>query len=133
MQDGLERMIYNTMLASLDPGGDGEVFLLFALPAECEEGLLPQEMALLLGHAGAGRRGLRDQRLFPRSGFAVRGPFHSSEVGWVKDGVPIRLVQTTRYPDDGTWSHCALEMPRPVAFSLKVRIPGWLSAPSKFK
>ena len=63
--DGLERVLYNTILGSIEPDERRRLLLLLGLPVRRAQGLLQEEVALLLRHAGAGRRRLRHQHLLP--------------------------------------------------------------------
>ncbi|MCC6143879.1 MAG: glycoside hydrolase family 127 protein, partial [Candidatus Hydrogenedentes bacterium] len=50
--------------------------------------------------------------------------YTASEANIVVDGVPVRLVQETRYPEEGTVT-VRVEAEKPVDFALRLRIPGW--------
>jgi len=49
-----------------------------------------------------------------------------SEVEWQGPSGIVKMVQTTEYPEAGT-STLRLNMDRPAAFALKLRVPGWSS------
>ena len=50
--------------------------------------------------------------------------FMPSEVEWRGPSGPVKLIQTTQYPEAGS-SSLALAMERPATFALKLRVPGW--------
>ena len=57
--DHLERVVYNTRARGQAAGLRRRLPLLLDLWPECDQGLVPEQVALLLGHAGAGRCRLR--------------------------------------------------------------------------
>ena len=50
--------------------------------------------------------------------------YAASQVTWPKDGDEIRVRQETRYPEADS-STLTVQTKKPVAFSLKFRVPGW--------
>jgi hypothetical protein len=53
-----------------------------------------------------------------------------SEVRWNVNGVPVKLIQTTNYPESDQIAF-RVEMPKAAAFAVNMRIPAWLAAPAK--
>lgn len=127
--DGMERIIYNTVLGAKDPSGTGQFFYYsdYHESAQktyywdkypCCSGTLPQVVA----------------------DYAIDCYFHSddglyvnlfapSTVRWNFQGNPIKLTQTTNYPETES-SELRIELAAPVEFTLYVRMPGWLQTPA---
>jgi len=130
--DGLERVLYNTVLGAKDPSRDGHFFYYsdyhpltqkgyFSDKWPCCAGTLPQVVA----------------------DYAISSYFHSpagiyvnlfvpSEVRWEIAGKPVRLVQTTRYPAT-EFTELRLEVAAPSEFTVFVRVPGWLDSPASIQ
>lgn len=127
--DSLERIIYNALLASRNPGGDGEYFYYSNYGARatkgyykrkwpCCSGTLIQSVAdYVLNIYFRGRNSLYVMLYTP------------SEVRWTTNGIPVSVSQQTTYPDTGE-IELRITTPHPVSFTLHLRIPGWLESPA---
>ncbi len=129
--DGLERVIYNTMLASLDPGGDGEYFYYSHYQPNAKKDFYHSKWPCCSGTLVQGVADYVISTYFHSPDSLYVALFTPSEVRWKVGGVPIRLIQTTKYPDD-EFVAFRIETPKPAAFTLKLRVPAWLSAPATF-
>ncbi|MGD0224611.1 MAG: hypothetical protein ABSF71_19955 [Terriglobia bacterium] len=58
--------------------------------------------------------------------------FVPSEVRWEIEGKPVRLVQSTSYPETES-TEFRVEVPSPTEFTVNVRMPGWLESPASIK
>jgi uncharacterized protein len=129
--DGLERIVYNTVLGAKDPNiADGNFFYYSDYQASTEKvyywdkypccsGTLPEVVA--------------DYTLdcyFHNADGLYVNLFVPSEVRWEFRGMPIKLTQTTEYPERDS-SELRIEVPSPVEFTVYVRIPGWLQSPAQ--
>jgi DUF1680 family protein len=127
--DGLERVLYNTVLGAKDPSADGHFFYYsdyhpltqkgyFRDKWPCCAGTLPQVVADYL------------ISIYFRSASGIYvNLFAPSEVRWEIEGKPVRLCQTTRYPEAESTA-LRLEVPSPTEFTVHVRMPGWLESPA---
>ena len=126
--DGLERVLYNTVLGVKDPSGDGHFFYYsdyhpsthksyFPDKWPCCSGTLPQAVADYLISA-----------YFRSADGIYVNLFVPSEVTWRIDDRPAKLVQTTSYPETES-TELRLELPAPTEFTVYVRIPEWLESP----
>jgi len=127
--DGLERVLYNTVLGAKDPSGDGHFFYYsdyhpftrksyFPDKWPCCSGTLPQVVA--------------DYPIcayFQSADGIYVNLFVPSEVSWKSGDTPARLIQTTSYPESES-SELRMELPAPTEFTVYVRIPGWLRSPA---
>ena len=128
--DWMERVLYNGIGAALPMRGRGETFYYadyrlegarkyyFGAPWPCCSGTYLQNVAdfhnIIYYRDGAG--------LFVNL-------YVPSQVTWSQDGQPVTLTQDTRYPEAETTS-LTVQMARPAAFSLRVRVPGWAEGAS---
>jgi len=125
--DGLERVLYNTVLGAKDPSPDGHFFyysdyhpstrkVYFPDRWPCCAGTLPQVVA----------------------DYAISAYFHGpdgiyvnlytpTEVSWSAGNRPVKLIQTTSYPESGS-SELTVELPAPAEFTIYLRVPGWLQS-----
>jgi DUF1680 family protein len=127
--DGLERVLYNTVLGALDPDQEGHFFYysdyhasaqkrFFGDKWPCCSGTLPQAVAdYLISSYFWG-----DDAIYVNL-------FVPSEVRW-KTRAPVKLIQSTFYPESDS-TELRLELPAPAEFTVHVRIPGWLRSPAQ--
>jgi uncharacterized protein len=128
--DGLERVLYNTVLGAKDPSGDDYFFYYsnyhpsavkryFPDKWPCCAGTLPQVVADY--HISA--------YFWDEDGIYVN-LFTPSEVRWKRSDSGVRLVQTTNYPLEGS-TELRLELSSPAEFTVHLRIPSWLKSPAE--
>ncbi|HVW84216.1 MAG TPA: beta-L-arabinofuranosidase domain-containing protein [Bryobacteraceae bacterium] len=125
--DGLERIVYNALLASKDPGGDGEYFYYSDYQSGARKGYYKRKWPCCSGTLiqSVSDYGLN---IFFRSANSIYVNLYTpSEVRWNANGIPVTLSQSTRYPDDGE-VEVRVRVPHPVEFALCLRIPGWVES-----
>ena len=126
--DGLERVLYNTILASKDPGADGEYFYYSDYQSGAQKGYYKRKWPCCSGTLA---QGVADYLI----GIYFRGPnsiyvnmFTPSQVKWGA----TKITQSTQYPEQET-VELRVEAPSPVDFAMNVRIPGWLQSPAQIR
>ena len=122
--DGLERLLYNTVLGAKDPEDDHFFYNsdyhaaaqkgFSSATWPCCSGTMPEAVADYLINA----------YFHSEEGIYVN-LFVSSEVRWKIAGAPVKLIQTTGYPESEE-SELRLEVDTPAEFTIYIRIPGWL-------
>jgi len=125
--DGLERVLFNTVLGSIDPDDQGNYFYYSDYHAGARKGYYKRKWPCC---SGTLIQGVADYllNLYFHSGAGIWVNFFTpSTVRWHAGRTPVKLIQTTGYPLDET-VHLRLEIPAPADFAINVRIPGWLSA-----
>jgi DUF1680 family protein len=125
--DGLERLLYNTMLACKDPEGDGNYFYYSDYHPQAKKGYYHRKWPCC---SGTYVQGVADYLLnlyFHGAGGIYVNLFAPSEVRWRAKGVPVTLAQSTNYPH-AEEVEIRIETPRPVEFAVNVRLPGWLDS-----
>lgn len=128
--DGLERVLYNTILGAKDPKGDGHFFYYSDYHASAQKGYHPDKWPCC---SGTLPQAVADYllNLYLRSKDAIYvNLFVPSEVRWKVQDVPVRLIQSTSYPDSDS-SELRFELPAPAEFKVCIRIPGWLRSPAQ--
>lgn len=125
--DWVEAMVINGIGASLPNADDGRVFyyadynpsggakVLNPTPWTCCSGTRPMAIADYC-----------DQVYYSAPDGVCVNLYASSTLRWSHGGVPVTLVQRTCYPEGDTVA-LAVSPRRPVAFTLRFRIPGWLN------
>jgi hypothetical protein len=125
--DGLERIIYNTLLASKDPGGDGEYFYYSDYQAMARKGYYKRKWPCC---SGTLIQAVADYALdiyFHRGTSLYVNLYTPSQATWNANGVPVTVSQETQYPDNED-IELLIGVPRPVEFSVMLRIPAWLES-----
>jgi hypothetical protein len=128
--DGLERVLYNTVLGAKDPKGDGHFFYYSDYHPFAQKDYHPDKWPCC---AGTLPQAVAD--------YVISSYFHSpdgiyvnlfvpSEVRWKVQDTPVKLIQDTRYPESEA-TQLRLELSAPTEFTLYVRIPGWLKSPAQ--
>jgi DUF1680 family protein len=129
--DGLERVIWNTVLASLDPGADGEYFYYSHYQPNATKDYYHRKWPCCSGTLVQGVADYVVSAYFHGPESLYVALFTPSEVRWNTNGTPIKLIQSTNYPDSEAVTF-RIETPKPAPFSLNVRIPAWISGPARF-
>ncbi len=125
--DGVERVLYNTILGAKDPGGDGKFFYYSDYHPAAQKGYFPDKWPCCSGTLPQVVADYLISAYFRGADGIYVNLFVPSEVNWKIGDRPARLVQNTEYPASGT-TELRLELPAPTEFTLHVRIPGWLSS-----
>jgi DUF1680 family protein len=130
--DGLERVLYNALLAAKDPDSDGDYPYYSTYSADARKVYYPKKWPCC---SGTLVQGVADyvRNIYFRADDGIRVNLYTpSTVQWQHDGTTVTLTQETDYPLD---SHVLLRVRarEPVAFSLGLRLPAWLAAPANFR
>ncbi len=125
--DGLERVVFNGILAAKEPDADGDYpyystygtgahKVFYAKKWPCCSGTLVQGVADYV----------KNIYFRAHDGVAVN-LYAPSRVRWTENGTPVTLTQETDYPLRGTVT-LRVSSAAPAEFALRMRIPSWLSA-----
>jgi hypothetical protein len=125
--DGLERIVYNALLASRDPGSDGEYFYYSDYQSLAKKGYYKRKWPCCSGTL------IQSVADYPVDIY-FRGPnalyinlYTPSQVRWMADRTPVTVSQESQYPDDGE-IELRVSVPHPIQFAVNLRIPGWLKS-----
>lgn len=128
--DGLERVLLNTILGALDPDDDGGYFYYSDYHAKARKTYYKQKWPCCAGTL------LQSVADFPLNLYFEDGQgvyvnlYAGSELRWRPRGVPVKLTQSTAYPESEK-IRFRVDPATPVEFSLRLRIPAWLEKPAR--
>ena len=128
--DSLERVLYNTVLGAKDPKGDGHYFYYSDYHPSAQKGYFPDLWPCCSGTLPQVVADYTVSAYFGSPNGIYVNLFTPSEVAWKFQGAPVRLTQTTHYPE-GDSSEIRVEVAQPIEFTVFVRIPGWLQKPAQ--
>jgi DUF1680 family protein len=130
--DGIERVLYNTVLGARDPKGDGHFFYYSDYHAASQKTWFPDKWPCCSGTLPQVVADYGISSYFEGAEGLYVNLFTPSEVKWSWKGAPVKLTQTTNYPH-GESSELHLELPSPQEFTLFIRMPGWLEKPAEIR
>ena len=125
--DGLERVLYNTVLGAKDPSGDGHFFYYSDYHPSTRKDYFPDKWPCCAGTLPQVVADYAISAYFRSADGIYVNLFVPSEVNWRVDETPVRMIQTTRYPESES-AELRLELLAPAEFTLYVRIPGWVKS-----
>ena len=130
--DGLERVLYNTVLGAKDPDGQGDFFYYSDYSPSALKGYFPEKWPCCAGTLPQVVADYLISAYFQGADGIYVNLFVPSEVRWTSGAGQVRIVQATRYPiDDST--QLRVELAQPAEFTVYVRIPGWLQSPAQIR
>jgi DUF1680 family protein len=128
--DGIECVLYNTVLGAKDPKGDGYFFYYSDYHPSTQKGYHPDKWPCCSGTLPQAAADYLINIYFQSPDGLYVNLYVPSEVSWDFQGAPAKLIQTTNYPESDS-SELRLEIPSPTDFTVFVRIPGWLESPAQ--
>ncbi len=128
--DSLERVLYNTVLGAKDPQGDGHVFYYSDYHSSARKAFYPDKWPCCSGTLPQVVADYSISTYFRNPDGIYVNLYTSSEVTWRAGDVPVKLTQTTTYPERDS-SEFRVEVGAPTEFTLYLRIPGWLQKPAQ--
>jgi uncharacterized protein len=120
--DGLERVLYNTILGSIEPTNDGDYFYYSDYQSGARKGYYKKKWPCCSGTLVQGVADYATSIYFHDANGVSINLFTPSEVRW-KD---VRLIQSTQYPHADS-IQIRVDAPKASEFDICVRIPAWLS------
>jgi uncharacterized protein len=123
--DGLERVVYNALLAVKEPDSDGDYSYYSSYNSRADKVYYPQRWPCCSGTLVQGVADyVKDIYFRAPDGVAVN-LYAPSRARWSENGTEVTLTQETGYPLAEVVS-IRVDCEAPVEFALRVRIPGWL-------
>ena len=97
--DGLERLLYNAMLACRDPEGDGNYFYYSDYHSQAKKGFYHRKWPCCSGtYVQAAADYLLNIYFCDKAGGIYVNLFTPSEVRTTVKNLPVKLIQSTNYP-----------------------------------
>jgi DUF1680 family protein len=123
--DGLERVLYNAILAVKEPNDDGDYPYYSTYSAQARKVYYPKKWPCCSGTlVECVADYVKNIYFRAHDGVAVN-LYAPSRVAWSQDGTAVVLRQETDYPL-GHNVKLSIDCASPVVFSLSLRIPGWV-------
>ena len=127
--DGLERTLYNTMLATRFPDSDGDYPYYSDYGAAGEKRYYHQKWPCCSGTLVQGVADYVLNAYFHDDANLMVNLYTASEVRWDRPGGAVEVVQETDYPATDT-VRLTVRQPGNGRFGMKLRIPAWTSGAS---
>ena len=124
--DGLERVVYNCLLAVKEPDGDGSYPYYSTYSPNGRKVFYPQKWPCCSGTLVQGVADYVKNIYFRRDDGVVVNFYTPSSVHWHQGGEEISLSQETDYPV-GQVVRILITTAGPEVFTLALRVPGWLA------
>lgn len=123
--DGLERVVYNTILAAKEPDSDGDYPYYSAYGSRARKVYYPKKWPCCSGTLVQGVADYVKNLYFRAADGVAVNLYAPSTVSWSQDGAAVTLTQHTEYPLAST-ATLRIDCQTPATFALRLRIPGWL-------
>jgi len=124
--DGLERVLFNGILAAKEPDADGDYPYYSTYGAEARKVFYPRKWPCCSGTLVEGVADYVKNIYFRAHDGVAVNLYAPSRVHWQERGANISLEQQTDYPLDGRIA-LRVTLAAPVEFALRLRIPAWLN------
>ena len=128
--DGLERVLFNTILGALDPDDDGGYFYYSDYQSGATKGYYKRKWPCCAGTLLQSVADYPINLYFHDDQGIYVNLYAGSEVSWKTGNVPVKLAQNTSYPESERVD-IVVEPETPTEFSIRLRIPGWLDRPAQ--
>jgi len=125
--EGLERVLFNGVLAARDPDADGDYFYYSTYGCNAHKVFYPQKWPCCSGTLVEGVADYVKNIYFRAVDGIAINLYAPSQVHWMERGAAVTLTQETEYPL-GQSVTVRIACERPVDFTLLLRIPGWMTA-----
>ena len=122
--DSLERVLYNTVLGIKEPKGDGHVFYYSDYHPATQKTYYPSKWPCCSGTTPQVVADYVISAYFRAADGIYVNLCTPSEVDWKIQGAPVKLTQTTAYPESDS-TELRVDAAAPVECTIYVRIPGW--------
>lgn len=130
--DGLERVLYNTILAVKDPDSDGDYPYYSTYGRNARKVYYQKKWPCCSGTLVEGVADYVKNIYFRSTDGVAVNLYTPSELRWSHGGKAIRLTQESEYPHSDTVT-LRIDCDQPTEFSLRLRIPAWLNEPASIQ
>jgi uncharacterized protein len=130
--DGIERVIFNALLAAKDPDGDGDYPYYSTYSPGARKVYYPKKWPCCSGTLVQGVADYVKSIYFHAADGIAVNFYAPSEVRWQTGPTRVQLTQQTAYPL-GERVELRVEPSTPAAFTIRLRIPCWLAQPASIR
>jgi uncharacterized protein len=130
--DGLERVLYNTILAVRNPDNDGDYPYYSTYSANARKVYYSKKWPCCSGTLVESVADYVKNIFFKTADGVAVNLYVPSEVRWTQGGNEATLKQETGFPFTDTTT-LRFETAGPTAFTLRLRIPAWLDGPASIR
>ena len=130
--DGLERVLYNGLLAVKEPDNDGDYPYYSSYSANSQKVFYPKKWPCCSGTLVQGVADYVKNVYFKSANGVAVNLYTPSQVRWEQQGRKVCLIQETDYPA-GNSVRLRVECDVPVEFILQLRVPGWVQRVPQIK
>ena len=127
--DGLERILYNCILAVKDPDGDGDYPYYSTYSPAARKVYYPKKWPCCSGTLAQCVADYPKNIYFRTARGIAVNLYASSELSWNHGNLLVHLSQETDFPRTDT-VQLRVDCPAPIDFELSLRMPAWLSGPA---
>jgi uncharacterized protein len=130
--DGIERVVFNALLAAKDPDSEGDYPYYSTYSPAARKVYYPKKWPCC---SGTLVQGVADyvKNIYFRAADGIAVNFYApSDVHWQAGPAKVQLTQRTAYPL-GERVELHVEPSAPAAFTMRLRIPGWLAQPAPIR
>ncbi len=128
--DGLERVVFNGILAVKEPDADGDYPYYSAYGAGAHKAFYPVKWPCCSGTLVEGVADYVKNIYFRAHDGVVVNLYAPSRVQWAEPGATVTLTQETDYPLSGKVT-LRVTSTAPIEFALRMRVPSWVNATSQ--
>lgn len=125
--DGLERVVFNGILAVKAPDADGDYPYYSTYGAAAHKVFYQKKWPCCSGTLVEGVADYVKNIYFRAHDGVAVNLYAPSRVKWSENGTAVTLAQETEYPLRGTVA-LRVTCPVPIEFTLRMRVPSWLNA-----
>jgi hypothetical protein len=130
--DGLERLVYNTLLAVRPPDSQGDYPYYSSYGPNARKEFYPKKWPCCSGTLVQGVADYVLNLYFQDDEGVYVNMYAPSQVRWRRGGEAVRIVQETHYPAEDS-SRLTVSTAEPADFALRLRIPAWIAAPAQVR
>lgn len=128
--DNLERVLFNTILSAKSPDSNGDYPYYSTYSPQATKVFYPKKWPCCSGTLVQTVADYVLNLYFHSPNGLYVNLYAPSEVRFTHNDTPIQLIQQTQYPLEDTTSLRVIT-PRPIPFTLYLRIPAWLTQPAQ--
>jgi hypothetical protein len=130
--DGLERLVYNTLLAAREPDSDGDYPYYSTYSPRARKVYYPKKWPCCSGTLVQGVADYAKNLYFRAPGSVLVNLYAPSEARWQQGSTMVQLTQRTVFPLEER-VELRVDLATPTTFTIGLRMPAWLARPASIR